>query len=345
MKPETTSTIEYFTTSLILNKTMCRKIYIIKYEINYMFLIIIKLYFSSTRFVSHSWSNGSTNTNNFPTTDRFMDWFFQDGLSNMMNQPVNNLMYKQNKFSECEKLSAKKRDKCYHDVANKHRKKGPLSRPVFDNDGHLILFETIPDDESSNSDSDETYSRENGITTKKIKIKQHPNGEKEISVEKKDNMQDNIYPNVLRKYPSAFKKHGLESQHGQSENSRKSNDSSDFDIINSNSSESDTNSNKFDIPKNVQENTKKNTMLDNGGNHVNNLIASGIYSNSRISPKKFQYLVSKNIPFNNQLLTFPVTPYANYSQKKPHLPNFEMPIYLNGVDPQKHSKKALLSCF
>lgn len=159
--------------------------------------MVLMAFYTSVISIIYLFSSIYSHVNNpFSDPRDFLSWVLDSGLQNIIEQSVN----KSGHFTvdDCLRLDPKERDKCYHDLARKHRRRAPSTEPVFDDNGNLILFEEATphsshDNENppsgmsllSNSDSEKTFPRNNLKATKStIKVKKLSNGQNIITVVK-----------------------------------------------------------------------------------------------------------------------------------------------------------------
>lgn len=171
---------------------------------NYMFLIIFHksiLYCVSTYYSSHS----SSSSTNLSSPSDFFNWFLNTGLSSVVNDTVNQALQpkkqrKENPMSKCENVHPSNRDKCYHDIANRHKKER-TKKPVFDDNGNLIFFEKPPSVNKNHSNVENTSwpipPNDPVFTKNRFTFKQLPNGEKRISVEKEGEIPEISSKNTI----------------------------------------------------------------------------------------------------------------------------------------------------
>lgn len=190
-----------------------------------MFLIIFHISFSSATHFSRTRILNNNQDNNFSSPNDFFNWFFDSGLPNFMNQPEEKHNHEKKFVEDCMTLDPSERDRCYHDMAEKHIKRRPSKVPVFDDNGNLVLFEESPLDDSF--EHEESSNHDAKIMKNKIKYKQLENGQKLITVEKEGelphphsiNMNEKKHISLIDPYDvhiSPISAHNVSSIHDES---------------------------------------------------------------------------------------------------------------------------------
>lgn len=141
----------------------------------------------------------SHNSNNpFSSPNDFLSWILDSDFKNVIEQSMKKSDHLT--VEDCIKLEPRKRDKCYHDLAQKHRQRAPSAEPVFDDNGNLIFFTEAPPypshenppwnpDLVDDKDKEISFPKTNHQATKStIKFKQLSNGENIITVVKEGNI-------------------------------------------------------------------------------------------------------------------------------------------------------------